>query len=163
MTGANNLYNTSYEQIGLYLPASSQSPFFVDHLDSNPSPCFRRHFFCNNVSLKICLIFSFVSSQQFLICSDLIPLLSPAFPLLRRSHASWISLVMNSGLGSKFPSIFLDFRCTSQLRFSHVFFAFVIFVQFSREFCERVCNTLSCCDDFAVPVLDVRDLNLLLC
>ena len=137
--GQNNLYNTSYDQIGLYLPASSQSTLF---LWITWTPILRHVFggipFCSNVSLKICLIFSFVSSLQLLICSALIPLLSPAFPLLRRSHASWISLVMNSGLGSKFPGIFLDFRCTSQLRFSHVFFAFVIFVQFSREFCEHV-------------------------
>ena len=60
---------------------------------------------CRVISLKIVLIFSFVSSLQFLSCSARTPLLSFAFPFFRRSMASWISFCVNSGTCTCLSSI----------------------------------------------------------
>ena len=89
---------------------------YVDHVYPNLSPClwcavFILHYLVEDLSDPL---FSFLR-RNLLICSALSPLLSPAFPRLRQPIASWISLVVNSGICSKFSGFFVCFHNTFPL------------------------------------------------
>ena len=105
------------------------------------------------ISLKICLIISFVMS---LMCSALIPLLSQAFPSLSLLIADCISSAMISGISFLSHSLYcspslLDLQNSSSL------VVFGICTQIAVEFTDYVGNSISRCNHFTFVVFEPSD------
>ena len=105
-----------------------------------------------SISLKIILVFSFVSSLQFLNCSARIQLLSFAFPVLSVDGILildfckfWEGVVLAR-------IIFVVSNCV-------VFFTFM---QIFKKYRKYVCDSLPLLDGFSLFIFDFGDEDLLL-
>ena len=123
---------------------------FVDHLNSNSSPCFRRTFLLQQhlvenlpyLSLRLvtALLDLFISDSTDVSCFPSFEAVDRILNFACCELWNWHELLRH---------FFFVFSALLSLFFNVVFFAFVVIGQFCVEFCKHVCDAVSCGDGFA--------------
>ena len=110
--------------------------FLVDDLDSDLAPTFWREVLQSCDFIEDRPDFSFVVSLQFLSSAALTPLLSFAFPFLRRSMASWIQFLKIFEWDCVGQKLFLLLQCASSFFFVTFLTSVQNFIKFRKDICD---------------------------